>query len=118
MKHKVQAVESFDNLQKQYTRVVKTAMGTQKDSRENYSKLVVMRKKLMETQAELRKQREASTSLQARNAQLAVQNGAVMARVAALEALIASQPSKAHLELSATQRVYQEGAVLRHVGLY
>lgn len=118
MKHKVQAVESLDKLQNHYGRVMRTAIGTQKDSRENYSKLLVMRKKLMETQTELRKQRDATTSLQARNQQLVAQNGTVMARVAVLEALIASQPSRAHVELSATQRVYQEGVVLRQVGLY
>ena len=76
-----------------------------------------MRAKLMDTQAELRKHKAAAAGLQARNLQLQVENGAVMSRVRALEASIASQPAL-DFRLSACQRVYQEGAVQRSVGLY
>lgn len=98
-------------------RAVRNAIGSQKDSRDNFSKVVSMRTKLMDTQAELRKHKATAAGLQARNLALQVENGAVMERVRALEASIASQPAL-DFRLSVCQRVYQEGAVQRSVGLY
>ena len=99
-------------------RVIRTAIGTQKDSRENFSKLVSTRNKLMDTELELRRQREANFALQNFNRHLQVQNGSVMARVAALEAAIASQPMNADAKTSACQKMYQEAAAMRSVALY
>ncbi|GAX75630.1 hypothetical protein CEUSTIGMA_g3074.t1 [Chlamydomonas eustigma] len=118
MSAKVSILESYDKLQADYSRVLRTAIGTQKDSRHNFSKMVSMRNKLMEVQSELRKRKITTEGLQAQNLGLKQANAALLSRIAVLEADAARLPYNDRSVGSVCQRLLHERTALRSSVLY
>lgn len=113
---KISCLESYNKLQADYGRVIKAAQLAQQTARHNLSKALQAKATLRDTQDRLHRERATSTSLLTFNQQLQARNRVLEARLAALEAAMATQPGDCRQ--SVCQQVYKDLSIMRNVGLY